>query len=147
MGREGQGGTESDQGETSGLAGQGLCVFRLQAQALPLGVWTLGTTLSGSGNLSPPSVLFESFSARPPISLAHPSQQELEFAPKAQSCSQSLRQDEGRGLDFRSPWHPGDFIGLPQPPQTSPSKTKDVTSNPRHGGDKMSQAPEQNHIR
>ena len=28
---------------------QGLCVFRSQAQALPLGVWTLGTTLSGVG--------------------------------------------------------------------------------------------------
>lgn len=137
---------ESDHGETSGLAGQGLCVFRSQAQALPLGVWTLGTLLSGSGNLSLPSVLFESFSARPPISPAHPSQQELEFAPRAQSCSQSLRQDEGRGLDFRRPWHPGDFRGVPQPPQTSPSKTKDVTSNPRRGGDKMSQAPEQSSI-
>ena len=48
-GREGQGGTDSDHGETSGRAGQGLCVFRSQAQALPLGVWTLGTTLSGVG--------------------------------------------------------------------------------------------------
>ena len=82
------------------------------------------------------------FQQEPPISPAHPSHQELEFAPKVQSCSQ----DEGRGLDFRSPWHPGDLRGVPRPPQTFPSKTKDVTSNPRCGGHKISQAPEQSRI-
>ena len=96
----------------------------------------------GSGKLSPLSVLFESFSARTPISPAHPSHQEPEFAPKVQSCPQ----DEGRGLDFRSPWHPGDLRGVPRPPQTFPSKTKDITSSPTCGGHKISQAPEQSRI-
>lgn len=142
-GREGQGGTDSDHGETSGREARGCVSSGLRPKPCLWGSGPWGPPSLGSGKLSPPSVLFESFSARtPPISLAHPSHQELEFAPKVQSCSQ----DEGRGLDFRSPWHPGDLRGVPRPPQTFPSKTKDVTSNPGCGGHKISQAPEQSRI-